>query len=113
MSLLPITTFGPEGALHRLFTRIDPATLGPSAAMVYSNGSSIFGLPKPDVDRFFWFGGGFLGPFPVPVLIAALLVAVAHLILRRTRIGRHIYAIGGNEQVAVMSGIDVGGVKIF
>ena len=30
------------------------------AAMVYSGGSSLFGLPQPDVDIFFWFGGGFL-----------------------------------------------------
>ncbi|MFZ5792744.1 MAG: ABC transporter permease [Pseudomonadota bacterium] len=83
------------------------------AAMVYSGGSSIFGLPKPDVDHFFWFGGGFIGPLPVPVLIAALLIVTAYFLLVRTRIGRHVYAIGGNEQVAVMSGIDVAMVKIF
>lgn len=82
-------------------------------AMVYSGGSSIFGLPKPDVDRFFWFGGGFIGPVPVPVMIAAVLVLGARFILARTRIGRHVYAIGGNEQVAIMSGIDVGRVKMF
>jgi putative xylitol transport system permease protein len=33
-------------------------------AMVYSGGSSVFGLPEPDVDRFFWFGGGFVGAIP-------------------------------------------------
>ena len=83
------------------------------AAMVYSGGSSIFGLPKPDVDYFFWFGGGFMGPIPVPVLIAIALIAIAHVILTRTRFGRHVYAVGGSETVAVMSGIDVGRVKIF
>jgi ribose/xylose/arabinose/galactoside ABC-type transport system permease subunit len=83
------------------------------AAMVFSGGSSIFGLPEPDVDYFFWFGGGFVGPVPVPVLIAAILIVVAHILLTRTRIGRHIYAIGSNEQVAVMSGIDTGRVKVF
>jgi ribose/xylose/arabinose/galactoside ABC-type transport system permease subunit len=83
------------------------------AAMVYSGGSSIFGLPKPDVDYFFWFGGGFMGPIPVPVLVAIALIAIAHVILTRTRFGRHVYAVGGSETVAVMSGIDVGRVKIF
>ena len=83
------------------------------AAMVYSGGSSIFGLPRPDVDIFFWFGGGFLGPLPVPLLIAILLIAIGHLLLARTPIGRAVYAIGGNEQVAIMSGIDVGRTKIF
>ena len=83
------------------------------AAMVYSGGSSIFGLPAPDVDIFFWFGGGFIGPLPVPLLIAVVLIAIGHLVLTRTPIGRAIYAIGGNEQVAIMSGIDVGRTKIF
>ena len=57
-------------------SRIQPfiVTLGmlymiSGAAMVYSGGSSVFGLPQPDVDRFFWFGGGFIGPLPVPLLM--------------------------------------------
>lgn len=83
------------------------------AAMIYSGGSSIFGLPQPDVDYFFWFGGGFIGPIPVPVLIAVLLIAMAHITLTRTPFGRHVYAIGGSETVAVMSGIDVGRVKVI
>lgn len=82
-------------------------------AMVVSGGSTIFGLPKPDVDIFFWFGGGFIGPVPVPLLIAVLLLSLAHFVLSRTPLGRHIYAIGGNEQVAIMSGIDAGRVKIW
>jgi len=83
------------------------------AALVVSEGSTIFGLPSPDVDIFFWFGGGYLGPLPVPLVIAVILVGIAWLILARTPTGRHIYAIGSNEQVAVMSGIDVGRTKIF
>lgn len=81
-------------------------------AMVYSGGSSIFGLPKPDVDYFFWFGGGFIGPVPVPVLIALVLILSSYIVLTRTRFGRHVYAVGGSEPVAVMSGIEVGRVKI-
>lgn len=82
-------------------------------AMLVSGGSTIFGLPTPDVDIFFWFGGGFIGPVPVPLVIAVVLVAIAHFVLVRTVMGRHVYAIGSNEQVAVMSGVDVGRVKIF
>jgi ribose transport system permease protein len=83
------------------------------SAMVVAGGSTIFGLPRPDVDYFFWVGGGYVGPVPVPVVIAVLVVAAAHIILTRTRMGRHIYAIGGNEQVAIMSGIRVANVKMF
>jgi ribose/xylose/arabinose/galactoside ABC-type transport system permease subunit len=83
------------------------------SAMVVAGGSTIFGLPRPDVDYFFWVGGGYVGPVPVPVVIAVLVVVAAHIILTRTRMGRHIYAIGGNEQVAIMSGIRVANVKMF
>jgi ribose transport system permease protein len=83
------------------------------AALVVSGGSTVFGLPQPDVDIFFWFGGGFIGPFPVPLIIAFILVAIAYFVLTRMPIGRHIYAIGGSEQVAVMSGINVARTKIF
>ena len=101
------------------WARIQPfiVTLGmlyvaAGAAMVVSDGSTIFGLPRPDVDYFFWFGGGYIGLLPVPVLIAAVLVIAAHVLLTRTRIGRHVYAIGGNEQVAIMSGINAANVKV-
>ena len=106
-----------NGVLIGLF-RIQPfiVTLGmlymiAGAAMVYSGGSSLFGLPQPDVDTFFWFGGGFVGPIPVPLIIAAVLIAISHLLLTRVPIGRAVYAVGGNEQVALMSGIDVGSHK--
>ena len=65
------------------------------------------------MDYFFWLGGGFIGPIPVPVLIAVLLIVAAHVILTRTRFGRYVYAVGGSESVAVMSGIEVGRVKIL
>ena len=65
------------------------------------------------MDYFFWLGGGFIGPIPVPVLIAVFLIVAAHVILTRTRFGRYVYAVGGSESVAVMSGIDVGRVKIL
>lgn len=83
------------------------------AAMVVSGGSTVFGLPRPDVDYFFWLGGGYVGPVPVPVVIAAIMLAAAHLVLSRTRVGRHIYAIGGSEQVAIMSGVNATRVKIL
>ena len=49
---------------------------------------------------------------PVPVIILALVAAGAHVMLNNTRFGRHIYAIGGNEQAALISGLNVGRIKI-
>lgn len=83
------------------------------AAMVYTKGTSVFGLPEPDVHHFFWFGGGYIGAFPVPVIMAMLGVVVMWYVLRYTRFGRHVYAVGGNEQVAIMSGINVKVTKLM
>jgi ribose transport system permease protein len=52
-----------------------------------------------------------IGPVPVLVIGFALLVVLAIILLRRTPFGRYIYAIGGNEQVARLSGIPVNRIK--
>lgn len=49
---------------------------------------------------------------PIPVIILALVAIAAHIMLNNTRFGRHIYAIGGNEQAARISGLNVGRIKI-
>jgi len=49
---------------------------------------------------------------PIPVIILAVVAVGAHILLNNTRFGRHIYAIGGNEQAALISGLNVGWIKI-
>ncbi len=53
-----------------------------------------------------------VGPVPLLVIFLLLLLIVGIVVLRRTTFGRYIYAIGGNEQVARLSGIQVDWVKI-
>ena len=57
-------------------------------------------------------GTGYVAGIPMPVCIAALLVVVFVVISQRTRFGRYVYAIGGNERAAGLSGINVAWVKI-
>ena len=52
-----------------------------------------------------------LGPVPLWVIFFAVLFVVLVLVLRRTRFGRHIYAVGGSEQVARLSGVRVSRVR--
>ena len=72
------------------------------------------GVPvTPDTPKAFSFiGQGYIGPVPVPVVIMALLMVVFALMMSRTRFGRHIYATGGNEQAARLSGVKVNQVKL-
>lgn len=62
---------------------------------------------------FDWIGNGYLGSVPWLVIIAFAVVAVCWFILRRTTLGTHIYAVGGNLQAARLTGIKVSFVLIF
>ena len=48
---------------------------------------------------------------PIPVVIAVAVLAVCIVVLRYTKLGRRIYAVGGNEEAARLSGISIGAVK--
>jgi inositol transport system permease protein len=113
-----------NGALIAGF-RIPPfiATLGMMTiargfALIYSN-RPVSGL----TDNFNYIGQGEIFKvmpvpgqpdmgIPIPILILLAVAIAAHIMLNNTRFGRHIYAIGGNEQAARISGLNVGRIKI-
>lgn len=63
-------------------------------------------------DAFSLLGQGYVGPVPVPVVIMLILMVLCALIMKRTRFGRHVYATGGNEQAARLSGVKTNRVKL-
>ncbi|MBL8134186.1 MAG: ABC transporter permease [Anaerolineae bacterium] len=73
------------------------------AALQYSNGGPISTF---DATYNFWGQGKVLGDVPVPVIIFLAFAVVAHIILRYTRYGRHVYAVGGNIEAARLSGLN-------
>lgn len=78
-------------------------------ALTVTGGAPVFGLPKTWV---FDLGKGFVGPVPIPVLIALSGFVGTWFLLNRTAFGKHVYAIGGNEQAARLAGIDVRRTKL-
>lgn len=72
-------------------------------ALSYTNGQPILSLPDAFKGAL---GGTFLG-LPIPLLIALLLVALGSLLLRSTKTGQFILAIGGNAEAVRLSGINV------
>ena len=78
-------------------------------ALTLSGGLPIAGLPR----AFLVLGAGYIGPFPIPTVLAVAGFAFAHVILSRTRFGRYIYAMGSNEEAAVLSGINVANYKVL
>jgi ribose transport system permease protein len=70
------------------------------------------GRPIPDLGSgFSRIGSGSLLGVPVPVWIAAALAIACAVVTRRTRFGRYIYAVGGNERAALLSGLPVARIK--
>jgi ribose/xylose/arabinose/galactoside ABC-type transport system permease subunit len=77
-------------------------------ALIYNQGRPIYGLAKKDVTQV----AGYLGAVPKPVIIAAIVAAIAWFVFRYTKIGEYAIAIGGNEEAARLSGINVNRYKV-
>lgn len=60
-----------------------------------------------------WMGQGYVGPVPVPFIFAIVTYTAAWFLLTRTSFGLYTYAIGGNEQGARLSGINIDRMKII
>jgi len=71
------------------------------------------GRPVADMSERLTALAGDVGGVPIPLLFFAAVALAAWAFLRRFRLGRHVYAVGGNEQAARAAGISVGRVKLF
>ncbi|MGH7121763.1 MAG: ABC transporter permease [Acetobacteraceae bacterium] len=93
------------------FLRVSPfmvtlatMSVATGVAFLLTSGMPIYGMPKPYVAQFgrgLWFG------LPASFYLAAAVVAVVWVLQNRTRLGRHIHAVGGNLQAALVSGVRV------
>lgn len=78
-------------------------------AKVYTGGSPVRVVTK----TWQFIGAGYIGPVPVPVIIMIVVIVITALMMNKTKLGRHIYAVGGNTQAARFSGIKVSRVKFI
>jgi inositol transport system permease protein len=81
-------------------------TMARGVALLYTKGQNILRLGD-----FVKFGQGSVAGIPTPIIFMVCIFAVTWYTLRHTRFGRSIYAIGGNEEASVASGINVALVK--
>jgi len=78
------------------------------AALIYTDGKPIYNIDKTFRATF----AGELAGIPTPVILALVIAVLAFLLIRFTALGEQIIAVGGNEEAARLSGINVDGVKI-
>ncbi|WP_312871101.1 ABC transporter permease/substrate-binding protein [Streptomyces lonarensis] len=95
------------GKLPPFIATLAMLSVGRGLSLVISQGSPI-NLP----DSLFFLGDSIGGRLPVPLLIMAGMGLVTALILARTYLGRSMYAIGGNEEAARLSGLRVDRQKL-
>jgi ribose transport system permease protein len=89
------------------------ATLGTMSILrgiiyVYTKGIPLYGLRNPS---FRFIGQGFVGVFPVPIIITLVLLALSYYLLYKTKYGRYTISIGSNEDAAKLVGISVNKIK--
>lgn len=72
-------------------------------ALLYTDAKPIYNLP----DSFTNLGTGYVGHVPIPVIVMMLIFSLFYMLMRYTKIGRYAYSIGGNADVARLSGINV------
>jgi ribose/xylose/arabinose/galactoside ABC-type transport system permease subunit len=83
-------------------------SIGRSLAFVFSQGQPISDLS----DAFLAIGQGSLFGIPYPILISIATFVIFGVLLARTRFGRYVYAVGGNEEAAFVSGVDTQAIKL-
>ncbi len=71
--------------------------------LIYTGGYPISGLPE----SFSFLGRGAVFGLQTPILMMLVVYAIIYVVLNHTPFGRHVYAIGGNEEAARLSGIPV------
>lgn len=92
-----------RGRVQPFIATLGMLTIGRGLTLVYTDGRPITGLP----DAFVWLGAGEVWRIPVPVIIMILVFLASYMILAQTVVGRYVYAIGGNEEAARLSGVNV------
>ncbi|MFP3040904.1 ABC transporter permease [Treponema primitia] len=83
-------------------------TIARGSVLLFTRGQDIY-----QIGKFVVFGQGNLSFIPVPVIFMFAMLIFTWYILNHTRFGRSLYAIGGNEEAAIASGINVSRVKFF
>lgn len=100
-----------KGKVAPFIATLATMTVYRGITLVYTDGRPITGLS--DSFTFEMIGKGYVFGIPFPVIIMLITFAILYFILKKTIFGRQVYAIGGNEEASILSGIKADRVKIW
>jgi ribose/xylose/arabinose/galactoside ABC-type transport system permease subunit len=95
--------------VNPIITTIGMLSLARGMAFYITDGMPVTDMPY----GFDWIGSGYVGFIPVSAIIAVIALIITMFILNITVIGRNLYAVGGNEEAARLSGININFYKML
>jgi ribose transport system permease protein len=98
-----------RGKVAPFIATLATMTIFRGLTLVYTAGKPITGLP----DSFGLIGRGYLFEIPMPVVWMLVAFGALYVLLKFTSFGRHVFALGGNEEATRLSGINTNRVKVL
>ncbi len=94
--------------IHPLIITLGTASIYKGVGYIIAQSRNIMGFP----DFFRFFGQGYIGPIPVPIIIMIIVALIGNFVLVRTYFGRYTFALGGNEEAARLAGVNANRMKV-
>jgi len=100
-----------KGKVAPFIATLATMTIFRGATLVYTDGKPVTGLSDSMV--FTMMGKGYFFWIPIPVIIMLVVFLILYFVLNNTVFGRRVYAVGGNEEAATLSGVKSDRIKIM
>jgi ribose/xylose/arabinose/galactoside ABC-type transport system permease subunit len=94
--------------IHPLIITLGTSQIFKGFGYIINRSRNIMGFP----DSFRWFGQGYVGGIPVPVIVMIIVALIGSFILTKTYFGRKVFALGGNEEAARLAGVNLNKMKV-
>lgn len=94
--------------IHPLIITLGTAMIYKGLGYIVAGGRNISGLPE---SLRFW-GQGYIGSVPVPIIVMIIVALIGAFVLQKTYFGRHVFAMGGNQEAARLAGLNVNRMKL-
>ncbi|MCR6095439.1 ribose ABC transporter permease [Salipaludibacillus agaradhaerens] len=101
-----------KGKVAPFIATLATMTIYRGLTLVFTDGRPVSGLGGEN-GMFELLGRGYLFGVPVPAVTMLVSFLVLYLILKKTTFGRRVYAVGGNEEASILSGIKVDRIKVY
>lgn len=102
-----------KGKIQPFIATLAMMTVLRGATLVFTDGKPITLGTSKSAMAFTSIGAGQFLNIPIPIYIMIIVFAICYYILTQTRLGRYVYALGGNEEATRLSGLNTSKIKIY